>query len=206
MDIREAWILLLPGLQMEISVYQVFKYSALKNSWVQRSRGRLCLSFPAEEPTAWTPGLPQSAFTFKPYFIPLLQSVDCRWPGWLTTAANFTDSLWYEKWAIWSCFIRWAQYLALFILVSGLFIPCTAVGGRYLQGWERWVTACSLQRLLRPYWNRRIGSAVGLSDPTGLGPQHCCATFFALVLYGRLQCCKRGQELVICFQWHCKGI
>jgi len=52
MHIREAWILLLPGLQMEISVYQVFKYSALKNSWVQRSRGRLCLSFPAEDPTA----------------------------------------------------------------------------------------------------------------------------------------------------------
>lgn len=107
-----------------------------------------------------------------------------------------------------SCFIRWAQYLALFILVSGLwvFIPCAAIGGRYLQGWERWVAACSLQRLLRPYWNRRIGSAVGLGDPTGLGPQHCWATFFALVLYGRLERCKRGQELAICFQWHCKGL
>lgn len=106
------------------------------------------------------------------------------------------DHLWYKKWAVRSCFIRWAQYLALFILVSRLWvlIPCAAIGGRYLQGWERWVTACGLQRLLRPYWNGRMGPGVGLGDPASLGPQHRRAVLLALVLNGRLQRCKRGQE------------
>lgn len=96
----------------------------------------------------------------------------------------------------------------MFILVSGLrvLIPCAAIGGRYLQGWERWVTACSLQRLLRPYWNRRMGPGVGLRDPAGLGPQHRRAVLLALVLDGRLQRCKRGQESATCSQQPCQGL
>lgn len=118
------------------------------------------------------------------------------------------DHLWHKKWAVRSCFIRRAQYLALFILVSGLWvlIPCAAIGGRYLQGWERWVTACSLQRLLRAYWNRGMGPGVGLGDPAGLGPQHRRAVLLALVLDGRLQRCKRGQESATCSQQHCQGL
>lgn len=203
MDIREAWILLLPVLQMEI------QFSRSANTVLWKTLGFSSPGAGSVSAFQLKSQLPEHQNFHSLHSISnhisyhcfsLLIAVD------LTIRANFTDSLWYEKRAIRSCFIRWVQYLALFILVSGLFIPCTAIGGRYLQGWERWVTACSLQRLLRPYWNRRIGSAVGLSDPTSLGPQHCCATFFALVLYGRLQCCKRRQELAIHFQWHCKGI
>lgn len=118
------------------------------------------------------------------------------------------DHLWHKKWAVRSCFIRWAQYLALFILVSGLWvlIPCAAIGGRYLQGWKRWVTACSLQRLLRPYWNRGMGPGVGLRDPASLGPQHRRAVLLALVLDGRLQRCKRGQESATGSQQPCQGL
>lgn len=204
MDIREAfcqyckWISSSPDLQAQCP----------ENHQDQCSRVKLCLCFPDEVPSTWMPGLLHELFNPKSHVTLLLQCVDSCWPGQLLIKANIMDHQWYKKWAERSCFIRWAQYLALFILVSGLWvlIPCAAVGGRYLQGWERWVTGCSLQRLLRPYWDGRMGPGVGLRDPAGLGPQHCRAVLLALVLDGRLQCCKRGQEWTTRSQQPCQGL
>lgn len=80
-------------------------------------------------------------------------------------------------------------YLALFILVTNLvqFMPCAAIGGRYLQRWQRWVTHCSLQRFVWPYWTWGIGPGDGLRYPAGLGSHYSgAAALFALVLDGRL--------------------
>lgn len=87
-------------------------------------------------------------------------------------------------------------YLAGLKLVPGLVVvkPWTAIGGRYLQGWQRRVIAGALLGLLGAHGDGGVGSGAGLGNPSRLGPHHGCAPFFPLILNGRLEGCRERAD------------
>ena len=101
-----------------------------------------------------------------------------------------------EGWAI--------TYLAGLKLVPSLVVvkPWTAIGGRYLQGWQRRVIAGALWGLLRAHGDGGVGPRAGLGNPSRLGPHHGCAPFFPLILNGRLQ---GYRERAGCYSRHGKS-
>lgn len=95
------------------------------------------------------------------------EAVPSEWCGW-------------QWWAV--------TYLAGLKLVPSLVVvkPRTAIGGRYLQGWQRRVTAGALWGLLGAHGDRGVRPGAGLGNPSRLGPHHSCVPFFPLIFNGRL--------------------